>query len=62
MYWTFVVAVVLTVLGAALTLLGGVDGDIRTIGLWVVIVGGLGTLLTLLLAPRRLQWHSRDET
>lgn len=58
--WILVVAMLLSVLGASLSLVGGVDGDVRRAGLWIVIVGGLGALLVLLVAPHVVWRKDRD--
>ena len=54
-------AMVLAIVGAAFSLIGGVEGDIRRIGLWVVIGGGVLALLILLFAPHLLGRADQDE-
>lgn len=60
-FWGFFGAMVLAVLGAAFSLIGGVESDAQRLGLWIVIaVGGLA-LLTMLLVPHRIERADRRE-
>lgn len=61
MFWIFFAAMVFVILGAAFSLIGGVEGDIRRIGLWNVMGAGVLALLILLFAPHRLGGAERRE-
>ena len=59
-FWSLVIAMTFTILGSSLRLMGGVEGDIRRIALWVSI-GGAGLLLLILgFAPQLLVRAHRD--
>lgn len=59
-YWLLFASMALSVLGAGVSLISGLDGDLRRAGLWIVIACGLAGMLVLIFAPRLLMQRGRD--